>query len=1457
MIHVECPSCSSPYDLDERRLPEKGLKMRCPKCSATFQVYADGRVDASAASPPRRVPAKTQLGVGAVPSPKAPANSGDSEVDLPAPARPKSTMGEVDLPAPARPKSTTGEVDLPAPAHARPAPMGEVDLPAPARTKPEGNVDLPAPARAKPKASEVDLPAPAQPKSTMGDLDLPAPAQPKSTMGDLDLDLPAPAKPKSTMGDLDLPAPAKPKSTMGDLDLPAPKRAKRPVPPPAAPRVPPPPNFDLPVAKKAPTEDIDLPASVRGSSDADLPAPKRRLAPPVPAPDLDLPAPARARRLAPAMPAKPDRDLPKPAGRRLAPTLGELDVPAPASTRSGASEQDLPAPAKRRRKLAPSIPMGLAQAEPGGFDLDLPAPADDSSPAGLDFDLDLPAARGSVDLPQPVNLSEPAPSASSIDELDLPELSVPGLELDLPAVAGGGLDLPAPKSDFGNLDLPAPLNISDLPAPTDGGPAELPGIKGELDLPMPRAGGLDLDLPGVKDASSAPISSSPTPFDDFDLELPSLDGAAPAPGPNDMDLPDLPELPGDGLSLDLDDDADLSLPQPRRRDVTETPDGRAGAGGMAFGELDLDAGAGSEAGLEFDDLPEQQAALDVDSELDLPDSMPPAATPKRRAAKKRAPAEASPAKPKSKMLIFFAAAVVLLAGGGFALKWTPMGVFGVYFFEQFRSESGDPARTAAALGEAAELAGDDSYGGARRALQSLGAARAQMFLNRELLVQSAVYESLFQIRFGEDNQAEVREEAILARLATRGNEAPDILVALAASALRQGDIGTASSSLAAAKNAGATGTLVQLVQGELALAQDQFADAATAFQSAGDARGQWGHARALLLDPEADQAEALGAVNATLEMSPNHAGALVAKAKRSVTAGATIEETAALATRAANPEDRAQRGSPTERASAYALLGRVYEDAGHRALARQAFTAARDLVPFQVDALLGLGRVGLRERRFRDAHTQFAAAEQAAQGLPAESEGALTPASTAKLGVAQALLALESPQEALGATTALRAEYPDNADVALAHGQILRALEQNEEAATAFVAAYTADPTRFEPYLAHANLLAATGEAEEAGVILARARENVEMDADVHRQIGDAQREAGDLQEALSEYNQAISMEPENVDALFGLGVTYRRLGRFRDGDARLTRVAELDAGFPGLSLERGRIFEALGRADRAVASFSAAAEAEPENMDLQLRLGGAQVAAGMLDEAEATLAPVAEDRPDSAEVAFFRGRIAFERGASTQALDHLGRAVMMDASVAMYHLYNAWALLQANQLGRAGSEVELTLGLDETLPEAYMVRGLIRVRSGAVDDAANDFRQSIALSDHLAPAHAGLGEALAQQGRQGEAVQSYARATNLDATEGRWWYRLGELRVDRGDRREALAALQRASALASEVEGTQVAPWVYETYRVLGDALRGGDSAAAIAAYRTYLERAPASALDRDQVQRRLASLE
>lgn len=177
MVKVVCHGCEAPYQIDERRIPAAGLKMRCPKCGTSLLVpHPDG----PAAAPPAPAPP--------APPPRPAANPpGDfGGIDLPAvapaaPPRPPPApfgggggFGEIDLGSESG-AGGAGEIDLPAARGAAPSPggfgsvgadFGAVDLPA-ARPAPPGPSfglgGLPAAAPA-PDFGAVDLPAPAAPR---------------------------------------------------------------------------------------------------------------------------------------------------------------------------------------------------------------------------------------------------------------------------------------------------------------------------------------------------------------------------------------------------------------------------------------------------------------------------------------------------------------------------------------------------------------------------------------------------------------------------------------------------------------------------------------------------------------------------------------------------------------------------------------------------------------------------------------------------------------------------------------------------------------------------------------------------------------------------------------------------------------------------------------------------------------------------------------------------------------------------------------------------------------------------------------------------------------------------------------------------------------------------------------------------------------------------------------------
>ena len=204
MIKVECVSCKAPYELDERRIPEKGMKMRCPKCGTSFGVTKHGvSSDAGAAAPPRiappppiapppavgaaAVPKGTMLGMQAPPAIAVPFSPSTE-------AKHKTAFGVAPAAAPPPPASMPKGSLAPLPAQGPGVPVRAPVAP------PPPSVPQPAPSAAKSAAAKGAFGA-----TMLGAAIAPKVSPPASAPDGFGVELPAdlpPAKPAAEPQDL-------------------------------------------------------------------------------------------------------------------------------------------------------------------------------------------------------------------------------------------------------------------------------------------------------------------------------------------------------------------------------------------------------------------------------------------------------------------------------------------------------------------------------------------------------------------------------------------------------------------------------------------------------------------------------------------------------------------------------------------------------------------------------------------------------------------------------------------------------------------------------------------------------------------------------------------------------------------------------------------------------------------------------------------------------------------------------------------------------------------------------------------------------------------------------------------------------------------------------------------------------------------------------------------------------
>ncbi len=1580
MFKVECLGCQAPYQVDERRVPEKGLKMRCPKCGTTFKVEPPTAGDLSTSQSPA---IETDVPPASVPKPHPFSNSpfeqgpklikpatsrdslartmiGVSSVEMESLGKDKPKAFRIP-----RPNEGKGDADSPAPAAAPPPtavqtpsppaiPFGEIGLPAPvvrpralglsARTA-HDDAALPAmvvPKRGMPAAEvHVVLPsaAPAPDAGWIsGDEVADAPVSVHGNQNPMRLsDLPQPvvappAPPKPAA------APRKPSTLELDLDedlpiiaspvkRPPPRRARSPQPPPEATAA------DDNVGLPARLEDYDagLPAVVappaRPLDRAPRP-PSRQKSPSLD--EVDLPAVAPREALEAALPFVRGSAVDKVASAaKVAPTQ-EREATPPVG--AAASFMDLPSVPRGR----PPVPKGLSDEDLPAIGRGLPGPGKPRAPAPTYPDLpgllggavvaaspsDLPSVFGgpasSSDLPEVFGGGSPRSDLIGLPEVlspGLPELATDGLpsvaltHAELPEVFGTGLpeissvalpDLPdAGLPAFQHSGLPDVLAVGlpevsaaglpdvlavGLPGMNDVGLPEVfaPGVPGfgRVDLPVPRTAELpeihpgqrafdEVDLPGVGESlpsvaeawneanlptvgESLPMAKGDafgddSPFGAFD---PAAEGDPFAGSEADFGAADDPFAPVAGQVPDNDDEF-------------APPEGHAEAGrsGAGYGEVDI---GGAESGrslletaddMEFQAVPQRPsaaagraaAAASASVHADAPDTEATGSTlelgPERKAPKAR----------RRRLVTMAALGLATIAGGALALE-PALGPFGIHFVVD-QIKRGEHERVLAKLvTEARAAANEDTLDALLPVLRGLDKSRELAPRYAPLSARSAFEHYRAVLRHGPLPNLEATGKVALDQLDPTSDELPERLARAARlAALRNAE---AKSQLEALGNDPDARALL----GELSLRIGDWAGARNVFAEL--ARGEpksalyaFGHARAEL--GLGKTSEALAEARSVLSASPKHVGApiLMLEARRAQQKGSDTKALDGESTEqlAARVQSVLPVASPGEAALGHCVLGELHESQGRAGPAQQEFEAALIIDRTLPRALIGLGEVLHESGRHSEALARFQAAAQADAGSLA-----------AQIGIAKCQIQLAHLKEGREILKRLGETHKDDPDVIFWTAKAQQALGDNDSALLTYRAAIVAGKGRADSvhaYLSLAKLQADLGQLALAQDTLSEASQKLPPSGPLHKALGEIAISRANDAVAYQHFQKALELDSGDTRARFLGAVALTRLGRFDEALLAFQRVGETDKDFPGLAVERGRLFEESGRSAEALAEYESALKKTPDDPEVQIRVGCARAAAGQAQTAIPLLEAAAKAKPRSAEANFCLGRALFVMERYQDAVVRLERAISIDPSRAIYHLYSGWVASEMGRSMEAQKGFDEALALDKGLADAYWQRGRLRLKQGAAKDAIVDLEHARSLKPGLYDALADLAVAYADTGRMPKALELWEEAIARDADNPTWHFRYGKLLSSSGNGAMAAAHLRRAVDLVKEAElavkGTEKPKpplWFWQANYLLGREL--GVVPAAIPHWQAYLRLAPRDDPYRAEAERALREL-
>ena len=129
--------------------------------------------------------------------------------------------------------------------------------------------------------------------------------------------------------------------------------------------------------------------------------------------------------------------------------------------------------------------------------------------------------------------------------------------------------------------------------------------------------------------------------------------------------------------------------------------------------------------------------------------------------------------------------------------------------------------------------------------------------------------------------------------------------------------------------------------------------------------------------------------------------------------------------------------------------------------------------------------------------------------------------------------------------------------------------------------------------------------------------------AEEHFQRGNELSLSGDFEEAIAEYEQALEIEPENIDLMSNLGVAYYNLGQLDKAIEQYSRAIEIAPNDPDIHsnlaaayVQKYQVSGALEQLERALEEYQKAVELNPTLAQAFFGLGVVYALLGRNDDA-------------------------------------------------------------------------------------------------------------------------------------------------------------------------------------------------------------------------------------------------
>jgi cellulose synthase operon protein C len=345
-------------------------------------------------------------------------------------------------------------------------------------------------------------------------------------------------------------------------------------------------------------------------------------------------------------------------------------------------------------------------------------------------------------------------------------------------------------------------------------------------------------------------------------------------------------------------------------------------------------------------------------------------------------------------------------------------------------------------------------------------------------------------------------------------------------------------------------------------------------------------------------------------------------------------------------------------------LGRFYLRLRRTAEARTQLEEAAKKAPNDAGVRVGLGELALAENNVRLAEEEFL---RAAEFNPSLAD--------AQLGLSRvALLTGDLETARAKSTRALELDPFLLKDGRLQRGTVLWRLGQLDEAAVELEKAKEEDPRSITIPITLGAVLFEKGDlaGAEKNLMLALNREPSNHEALYYVAMVKAKR--AEYTGAIDQMKSAVEKAPQRADYHYALGNIYRDAERLPEAIAEWKETIKRDPNHADTYEQLGKAYLETNNTDEAIPAFESALAADPKRKRVLGAIGDVYFSEGRWDEAIRRYEKALKEAPELTYIYYKIGRAWSERDQPGRAIDWYKKAVTAEPNNAMAQYYLGFA---------------------------------------------------------------------------------------------------------------------------------------------------------------------------------------